>query len=243
MKRIAYSILLASLSWSCTKEVQKSEEVLPAEKVYLGSTEGKIQKYREDSQKYWDKGDSENAQKYRDSIKAVVVNTYLKEYTFTSLSGSVFETARQPKPMLLQITASWCVPCRAEIPALNQIVEKFQDQIDFVLLFQDQADGLTSLAKEYNSAITLVPSHKEVSDPNTIDIAGFRHTMGFPSNYLVTAENKVVNFTQGAQAPRNYTGEDGKEVIITVEEANRQNFERLEAEIKDLLQKSAVHNF
>nr|WP_262897563.1 thioredoxin family protein [Rufibacter roseolus] len=242
MKRIACSILLASLSWSCTKEVQKTADPVQPEKIYLGSTESRIQQYRVDSQKYWDKGDAENALKYRDSIKAVIVNTYIKEHRFTALNGSAFETANQDNPMFLQVTASWCVPCRAEIPALNQIAEKYQDQVDFVLLFQDPADRLTTLSKEYNPTITLVPSNKVVSDPNTIDIAGFRHTMGFPSTYLITPENQVINFTQGAQAPRTYTGEDGKEVIITQDEANRQNFARLEAEIKDLLQKSAVHN-
>src|SRR5688500_5109113 len=132
MKRITYSLLFASLSFACTKEVQKSGEPLPQEKIYWGSTEGKIQKYRADSQKLWEKNDAENAEKYRDSIQALIVNTYIKEYSFTSLEGPVFETAKQSKPLFLQVTASWCVPCRAEIPALNQVAEKYRDQVDFV---------------------------------------------------------------------------------------------------------------
>lgn len=42
--------------------------------------------------------------------------------------------------------------------------------------------------------------------------------------------------------PTTYTDQHGKKITISKEDANKGNYERLETEIKDLLEKSSVNN-
>jgi len=205
------------------------------EKRYFSSTEVPIQQYRKASQSFWDIGDSENALKYNDSIKAAIVGSYIEDHNFTTYDSTNFSTYNRKKPLFLQVTASWCKPCLAEIPALNKIVEKYKDRIDFTLIFWDNQEELSLFAQDYNSAITLVPSLEKQEDATTIDIAGFRHIMGFPTNYLISSNNQIINFSQGAMVPDTFALPDGSTKTITKKEANDGNFKRLEKEVIELL--------
>ena len=133
---------------------------------YLSDTEVTIRKYRIDSQKYWDIKDRENALKYSDSIKAAITNSSIKEFEFITYENDVFKIANKTKPTFLQVSASWCAPCIAEIPALNKIAEKYSDKIDFVLLFWDTKSTVSNLASKYNSNIFLIPSESQHAETN-----------------------------------------------------------------------------
>ena len=78
--------------------------------------------------------------------------------------------------------------------------------------------------------------------PTTINISGFKHIMGFPANYLINLENKIINFSTGAAMPASFTDPDGNEIIITKEDAYKKNFERLDSEIKELIEKTGANN-
>lgn len=230
MKKIL-SLLIIVTFFSCQGNKEAKTKIKK-----FSDTEAGIKKYREDSQKYWDKNDRENAMKYDDSIDVLVKNSFLENYKFTAVDSSVFDMSKTKKPLFLQVTASWCAPCKAEIPALNKVVKKYKDKVDFVLLFWDSQKDLKRLAPEYNPNIVLVPSDKKSDEPTTIEISGFRHITGFPTNYLVSTNNEIINYTSGAVVPGTYKNpETDEDVTVTEEDANKINFERLENEIIQLL--------
>ncbi|WP_055436059.1 TlpA family protein disulfide reductase [Lacinutrix algicola] len=222
------SILLCVLSCEKDKTIQD-------EKKKFSDTEVLIKRYRADSQKYWDKNDSENALKYSDSINVLVINSFIDDYSFVTVDSIIYKTSNNKKPLFLQVTASWCAPCKAEIPALNKIVEKYKEKVDFVLLFWDTQSELKEFAEDYNNNVVLVPSQKKQSEATTIDISGFRHITGFPTNYLITSNKEIINYTSVTMVPGTFPKRDGGEITITQEDADKGNFERLEKEIKDLL--------
>jgi thiol-disulfide isomerase/thioredoxin len=245
MKKTFLLLLAITIFYSCKdseKESADNQSVTKIEKKLFSETESKIIKYREDSQKYWDKNDNENALKYGDSIKSLILNSYIKDYEFKIVDNTNYNTSERKKPLFLQVTASWCAPCKFEVPALNKIVEKYSDRVDFVLLFWDTQAELEKLVSDYNKDIILIPSQEKQSEPTTIDISGFRHIMGFPTNYLITTDNQIINFSRGAKIPTTYTDQNGKEITITKEEANKGNYERLEKEIKELIEKTGTNN-
>ncbi|WP_179339393.1 TlpA family protein disulfide reductase [Winogradskyella ludwigii] len=244
MKRIFLLLLAITIFYSCKNSEKKTAEnqsETKIEKKLFAETESNIKKYREDSQKYWDKNDSENALKYGDSIKALILNSYIKDYEFKTVDSTNYNTSKRKKPLFLQVTASWCAPCKFEVPALNKIVEKYNDKVDFVLLFWDTQSELEKLAPDYNENIILIPSQEKQSEATTIDISGFRHIMGFPTNYLITTDNEIINFSQGAKIPTTFTDQNGKEITITKEDADKGNYERLETEIKELIEKTGAN--
>jgi thiol-disulfide isomerase/thioredoxin len=244
MKKTFLLLLAITIFYSCKKSEKKTAEnqsETKIEKKLFAETESNIKKYREDSQKYWDKNDSENDLKYGDSIKALILNSYIKDYEFKTVDSTNYNTSERKKPLFLQVTASWCAPCKFEVPALNKIVEKYNDKVDFVLLFWDTQSELEKLAPDYNENIILIPSQEKQSEATTIDISGFRHIMGFPTNYLITTDNEIINFSQGAKIPTTFTDQNGKEITITKEDADKGNYERLETEIKELIEKTGAN--
>jgi len=237
MKKLKILLGISMIIIQSCKENNINENI---EKRYFSSTEIPIQQYRKASQSFWDIGDSKNALKYNDSIKAIIVGSYIEEHNFIAFDSTTFTTSNRNKPLFLQITASWCKPCKAEIPALNKIVKKYQDRVDFALIFWDNHKQLSEFAEDYNPEITLIPSTEKQEETTTIDLEGFRHIMGFPTNYLINSNNRIINFSQGAMVPDTFTLPDGSTRTITKEEANDGNFKRLETEIAELLQNESI---
>ncbi|MDZ4148356.1 MAG: TlpA disulfide reductase family protein [Flavobacteriaceae bacterium] len=193
-----------------------------------------ILKYRKDSKKYLDKNDSKKATKYADSIRMAIVDSYIDNYDFVSVSGTIYSTKKRTKPLFLQVTASWCAPCRAEIPALNKVAEKYSDKVDFVLLFWDDKESLEKFKDRFNNRIFLVPSEEKSHTYNVVNISGFNHMMSFPTNYLIDMNNRIIDYTGGGVIPNST---DEKNPYFTDEATNKSNYDRLESDVKLLLAK------
>lgn len=160
----------------------------------FSNSESIVLKYIKDSKNYVAKKDLKNAVKYSDSIRMAIIGSYIGEYNFISVKGSVYNTSKKTKPLFLQATASWCAPCRAEIPALNKIVEKHSNVIDFVLLFHDTKDNLLKITDKYNDKILLIPSDITYPNSTNMSVAGFKHFFSYPTNYLVNRNNKLLRW-------------------------------------------------
>ncbi len=167
----------------------------------FGNSKDLILKYRKDSKSYLNKNDLKKATKYADSIRMAIINSYIDNYNFVTITGSVYSTTKRVKPLFLQVTASWCAPCRAEIPALNKIAEKYSSQVDFVLLFWDDKESLEKFKDRFNNRIFLIPSEEKPHTYNVVNISGFNHVMSFPTNYLINMTNKIINYTEGGTIP------------------------------------------
>jgi len=75
----------------------------------------------------------------------------------TDLSGIKFKDAEgntidlgdlKGKVIFLNFWATWCPPCQAEMPSVNQLYEQFKNNKDVVFLFVD-ADGDFAKAKKF----------------------------------------------------------------------------------------------
>jgi cytochrome c biogenesis protein CcmG/thiol:disulfide interchange protein DsbE len=56
-------------------------------------------------------------------------------------SGSVSLQDFEGRPVVLNFWASWCVPCRKEMPALQEVSEEVQDRIAFVGINHQDSRG------------------------------------------------------------------------------------------------------
>ena len=76
------------------------------------------------------------------------------EYQAVSLAGdSVSLTAQRGKVVLLNVWATWCHPCREEIPELQQLHERYQSRgLELIGVSVDAAGndaGILEFAKEF----------------------------------------------------------------------------------------------
>lgn len=211
------------------------------EKRYYADSGEKIKYYQDKGMELFKKGNEEALSQYlSDSIFALVKSSYIKDYQFTTVNGNIVNTKKIDKSIFLQVGGRGCAPCVAEIPALNDIVEKYHDQVSFILLNADSKEKLEKVKDEYHSKIQLVYLPKEENKDNTYkdpySFSGFKHLVkATPINYLVSKDRKIVEMTGGGTVPGKSVDEQGNPITITKEMAYELNYKKLEADVKILL--------
>ncbi len=171
---------------------------------------------------------------HHEALFDVIKGTYLDSFEFSTIDNKRYSTSQSNKPIFLHVTASWCRPCKAEIPSLNKIVEQYQDRVEFVTLFWDDRERVERLSKEYHSKMILIPSLTS-KGPSEVIIAGFEHILGFPTSYVVLSNRKIVDVQLGASAPMNFMSPEGESITVTKEEAEKANDDILKDLIENLL--------
>ncbi len=107
--------------------------------------------------------------------------------------GMIFK-GLEGKVVLLNFWATWCPPCKAEIPHLNNLREKYKDKFEIVALEMGQRGGKMSSSEKINSFI----NDYKITYPVTITKENFlvSKVMGdiksIPTMFLFNKDGKVV---------------------------------------------------
>lgn len=89
------------------------------------------------------------------------------------------------RPVLVNFWASWCVPCRREMPALETIHREFAGRVDFIgINHQDDRDDALALVAE--TGITY-PSAYDPRGETAVDYDLF----GMPTTVFITADGRI----------------------------------------------------
>ena len=118
------------------------------------------------------------------------VGSRMPEYVAVNLDGSKFDlTARRDKVVLLNVWATWCGPCRFEIPELQKIHEQYGPRgFEVVGASVDETD--------VESVRSFVAEQKKMTYPVVHDvdgkIAALLETGVLPTSVLVDRTGKIV---------------------------------------------------
>lgn len=110
------------------------------------------------------------------------------DYTLPDLDGNqVTLTGFKGKVILLNFWATWCGPCKAEIPGFVELQAKYKD--DLVVLgfsVDDPADKAKAFATEYkmNYPVVLGLGRDEVQE-------AYGPIWGIPTSFLISRDAKV----------------------------------------------------
>jgi thiol-disulfide isomerase/thioredoxin len=108
-----------------------------------------------------------------------------KKVSLSSLKGKI---------VLLNFWATWCPPCREEMPTLETLFQTFKDRSDFVLLAVD--------SEEHKETVSEFLKNNPYRFPVLLDTTGeadLQYSIeAIPTTYLIDAQGEVVAGTKGA---------------------------------------------
>ena len=98
--------------------------------------------------------------------------------------------------VLINFWATWCAPCLEELPALNDLQEKYRDQGLTVLTISDESSAtLIDFGKTLplRTVSGYIPDAESLPDP-------FKRTLAVrPTSYVIDREGIIRDFVLGAQ--------------------------------------------
>jgi len=130
-------------------------------------------------------------------------------YGAATLAGdSLALEALAGRPVMLNIWATWCPPCREEMPALQTLHDRYDARGLAVVAVSLDASGADAAAFAEELGLTMRMLH----DPASRVTRAFR-TTGVPETFLIGADGRVVRRWIGAFDPL------ADDVIASVESA------------------------
>lgn len=166
MKKIAMALVLAVVLAGC----QKNEtEVAEAKAKPAAQTRG--------------------AEPAQTETTGIDVGGTMPAYTATSLDGSKFDlAARRDKVVLLNLWATWCGPCRFEIPELQSLHAKYGPR-GFEVVGVSLDEGGAEVVKPFVEEQKM--TYPVVLDPDGV-LADILAASVLPTSALVDRNGKVV---------------------------------------------------
>lgn len=100
------------------------------------------------------------------------------------------------KPVVLNFWATWCVPCAAEMPLLNEMQKRYKGRVVFIAASIDEDDMKPQIEafikKHHGEALTVMMGA-------TLDsLDDFGVNQGMPGTVFLDAEGKIVDRLSGA---------------------------------------------
>lgn len=114
-------------------------------------------------------------------------------FLVNDLDGYLISTAAlHGKIVLLSFWATWCPPCREEIPELNELASRFPDKLQIIGVSMDDgpASEVREFAKKAGMRYPVVMATKEM-------VAEYGGVPALPTSFLVNADGRVVQKHMG----------------------------------------------
>lgn len=90
------------------------------------------------------------------------------------------------KVVILNFWATWCPPCRAEIPGFIKLQKEFEDQgFTFIGIALDKQQKVEQFYKDYKMNYPVVIGNQEVS-------AAYGGITGIPTTFVLDREGRIV---------------------------------------------------
>ena len=125
-------------------------------------------------------------------------------FLVNALDGEMISTADwHGKVVLVNFWATWCPPCREEIPALIRLQDQYKDRLQIVGISmddEDQANRVAEFAKQSGINYPIVMASPEM-------IAEYGGVPALPTSFVVNPNGGVVQKHVGLHEPAEYEAE------------------------------------
>ena len=110
---------------------------------------------------------------------------------------------REGKALVINIWATWCVPCREEFPALIKLADQYEDKLDVVGISIDFPDELESKVYPFLNKFNVNFNNYISSEKNAEKFINFLNTDwngALPASFVYDTNGKQVEFFSGKKS-------------------------------------------
>jgi len=140
------------------------------------------------------KKDEKNGNIENKELKVEISSQLMPEITLEKIEKGVEFKELKGKVVLLNFFATWCPPCKAEIPHLINLKNKYKDKFDIVAINMGEKDGTLSSNEKIQEFIQKYNINYNVSNnENNFKIADMMGGVKvIPTMYLFDTTGKIV---------------------------------------------------
>jgi thiol-disulfide isomerase/thioredoxin len=132
-----------------------------------------------------------------DVVRLFKQPTAVPTFTMTDLDGrSISSDSWRGKVVFVNFWATWCPPCRAEIPDLVALQKKYPDEIVIVGVSEDEGpiESVRAFAAQYNvnyPIVMVTPEMRKI----------FKGIVALPTTFVLDREGQIVQKHVGQLSP------------------------------------------
>ena len=124
-----------------------------------------------------------------DTAVAPLIGRLAPDFTLAATDGRTFQlSSLRGKPVVVNFWATWCPPCRKEMPELEQLWQRYGTGSELMLLGVNQAEDVATI-QQFRSMVTDV-SFPILLDYNT-GIARLYSVQALPTTFFIDAEGRI----------------------------------------------------
>ncbi|MDX8387080.1 MAG: TlpA disulfide reductase family protein [Ghiorsea sp.] len=125
-------------------------------------------------------------------VKPVVIGDQARAFSLPNLEGKI-QGLPEGKVVLLNFWATWCPPCRQEVPSMVELYDKYKDQgFEIVAVSVDKGKKeVVDFVKEQNMDFTVL---HDASSAISQSYAVFR----YPETFIIDKNGKILQHLNGA---------------------------------------------
>ena len=94
------------------------------------------------------------------------------------------------KPVFINFWATWCPPCRAEMPAIESLYQQYGEDMHFLLISNQNLEKQEHYLAQYSYEL---PSYRLISEPS----GSFNFSV-LPTTIIISGEQQIVLRKKGA---------------------------------------------
>jgi len=94
------------------------------------------------------------------------------------------------KVVFLNFWATWCPPCRAEMPNIQRLYEEYEGRVEFILITQEDPLNVQSFLEEKGYSL---PYYRPAGNPPSL-----LQSSSLPTTYIINKQGEIVIKKTGA---------------------------------------------
>lgn len=120
---------------------------------------------------------------------------YAPDFTLQTLDGQTLTLSElRGRPILLNLWASWCLPCRAEMPALQRVYEEHQSKGFLVLAVNATNQDNPAAARAFVGELSL--TYPILLDEQG-EVSRLYALRALPTSFFIGADGKIAEVVVG----------------------------------------------